>query len=98
MLRFILHRNGPLCLMNVTYPQFKISAAWLCLMKPLLCCLAACIWIDSGSIVCVCSFSSDWSDLILAGLSDTAGFTQTGSGSNLGLNSVSWNRTRPYVG
>jgi hypothetical protein len=64
-------------------------------MKPLLCCPAACVWIDSGSIVCVYSFSSDWPDLILAGLSDTTGFTQTGSGSNLALNSMNWNRTRP---
>jgi hypothetical protein len=35
MLRFVLHKNGLLCLMNVTYAQFKITAAWLCLMKPL---------------------------------------------------------------
>jgi hypothetical protein len=63
--------------------------------RTLLCCPAACVWIDFGSIICVCSFSSDWSDLILAGLSDTAGFTQTGPGRNLGLISISWNQTRP---
>jgi hypothetical protein len=55
MLRFILHMNGPLCLMNVTYTQFKISAAWLCSMKSLF----GMVIFDEASVMLSCSLCLD---------------------------------------